>query len=41
MHALKNKFKGKKGYYALKLDFTKALDSVNWTFLKKVFIEDG
>ena len=40
-HTIKNKKKGQRGSYALKLDMTKACDGVEWSFLKAMMVKMG
>jgi hypothetical protein len=38
MHSMR-KFKGKKGYFAIKVDLSKAYDKLNWNFIWRVLTE--
>lgn len=41
MHHLKCKVTGKEGHVALKLDISKAFDSIQWDYLKEVLLKLG
>lgn len=40
-HFLKHKKQGRKGYVALKLDFNKAYDQIQWDFLQALLLKMG
>ena len=41
LHYLKRKYSGDKGYAALKLDVSKAYDSLDWNYLRDIMITLG
>lgn len=40
IHSL-HKMKGKVGYFAIKVDLSKAYDKINWSFIENTLLEVG